>query len=370
MSNPSSVFNPDLQFVKDKTARQDDMSNATPPAGTNVKANEQKMTSKVFKFSFVYTGLTKHKVAPSVIHTHWMQAVQDAFGSEIVIINNKNQNVETVRTLKWTDPSIHAKQFKLHQKTFGSAERRTTTFFIVHCVLTNLSLSKIRSHHAVQRITREFKFYITDHQWTENNWDTTRIGWITTINPTYYNREQAQVKFSELLHSKLLAKKVKIPMFQMSFVSPTAEKDGDTISTKAYAIEILSEASVHMLHVLKTLLSDVVTSFVPYSMRSKYPAAYIQAIKFQTQSMNATRVVVLQNISEAMMFYLGPHICALPGTIDLLASPQVDETVAILYWLKRKRSRAFEISLLRIWRIGLLRMFRSMPNLLRTSNSQ
>ena len=172
---------------------------------------------------------------------------------------------------------------------------------------------------------REFKFYITDHQWTENNWDTTRIGWITTINPTYYNREQAQIKFSEMLHSKLLAKKVKIPMFRMSFVSPTADKDGNTISTKAYAVEILSEDSAHMLQVLKTLLNEAVTTFVPYSMRGKFPAAYIQAIKFQTQSMNATRVVVLQNISEAMMFYLGPHISAIPGTLDLLASPQVDE---------------------------------------------
>lgn len=121
MSKPSSVFNPDLQSDKDKTTRHDDMSDATPPAGTNEKANEQKMTSKVFKFSFVYTGSTKNKVAPSVIHTHWMHAVQDAYGSEIVIINNKKQNVETVSMLKWTDPSIHAKQFQLHQKTFGSA---------------------------------------------------------------------------------------------------------------------------------------------------------------------------------------------------------------------------------------------------------
>jgi hypothetical protein len=46
------------------------MSDATPPVDTNVKVNEQKMTSKVFKFSFGYTGSTKHKVAPSVIHTH------------------------------------------------------------------------------------------------------------------------------------------------------------------------------------------------------------------------------------------------------------------------------------------------------------
>jgi hypothetical protein len=172
---------------------------------------------------------------------------------------------------------------------------------------------------------REFKFYITDHQWTENKWDTTRIGWITTINPMYYNREQAQIKFSEMLQSKLLAKKVQIPMFRMSFVSPTANKGGTTISTKAYAVEIMSEDSAHMLQVLKTLLNESVTTFVPYSMRGKFPAAYIQAIKFQTQSMNATRVVVLQNISEDMMFYLGPHISAIPGTLDLLASPQVDE---------------------------------------------
>ena len=101
-----------------------------------------------------------------------MQAVQDAFGSETVIINNKNQNMEAVSMLKWTDPSM----------------------------------------------------------------DTTRIGWITTINPTFDNREQSQIRFCEVaLYSKLLAKKVKIPMFQMSFVSPTAEKDRNTISTKAYA---------------------------------------------------------------------------------------------------------------------------------------
>lgn len=208
-----------------------------PPPEQTPKQTNKKMTSKVFKFSFVYSGSTKHKVAPSVIHTHWMQAVQEAYGKEIVIINNKNQHVEAVSTLKWTDPEIHAKQFQLHQKTFGQDERRTTTFFIVHRVLTNVSLSKIRATHAVQRILKEYKCYITDHQWMENQWDTTRLGWITTINPTFYNREQAQSKFNEMLHSKLLAKKVKIPTFRMSFVSPTIKIGENTISTKAYAVE-------------------------------------------------------------------------------------------------------------------------------------
>ena len=88
MSITSSVFYPDLQSAMDKIAGQDAMSDATPPTGTNAKENKQKMTSKVLKFIFVYTGSTKHKVAPKVIHIHWMQAVQKAYGTDMVIVND------------------------------------------------------------------------------------------------------------------------------------------------------------------------------------------------------------------------------------------------------------------------------------------
>lgn len=157
-----------------------------------------------------------------------MQAVQDAYGDEFVIINNKNKPVDQVSTIKWTDSSIHAKQFQLHQKTFGRDERRQSTYFIIHRVLTNVSLTKMRALPAVQSIMTEFKFYITDHQWAENQWDTSRIGWVTTINPQFYNRDQALMNFHQLLQTKLakLAKKVKLPMFRMAFVSPTLNKAG------------------------------------------------------------------------------------------------------------------------------------------------
>jgi hypothetical protein len=68
----------DVFFLKTKLLGHDEQSDTTPPTGFKPKANEQEMTSKVFKFSFVYNGLTKNTVAPSVLHTHWMQAVQDA----------------------------------------------------------------------------------------------------------------------------------------------------------------------------------------------------------------------------------------------------------------------------------------------------
>ncbi len=265
--------------------------------------------------------MTKNKVAPSVLHTHWMQAVQDAYGDEFVIINNKNKPADQVSTIKWTDPSIHAKHFQLHQKTFGRDERHQSTYFIIHRVLTNVSLTKMRALPEVQSIMKEFQFYITDHQWAENQWDTLRI-------PQFYNRDQALMKFHQLLQSKFakLARKVKLPMFRMAFVSPTVNKaGGNTLSTKAYGIQVQAEDAVQMLQVLKSLFEDEKTSFVPYSMKAKYPEAYVQAVKFQTLNMNQTRVVVLENISEDMMFYLGPHISAIPGVRDLLADTRVDE---------------------------------------------
>ncbi len=207
--------------------------------------------------------------------------------------------------------------------------RRQSTFFIIHRVLTDASLSKIRALSSVQNIMKDFKFYIADHQWNENQFDTTRIGWITSINPTYYNREQAQIKFNNLLHSKLkaLGCKLKIPVFHLVFVSPTVKTErGQTVSTKAYPIELLAENSVQMLHVLKALLGKEKTIFVPYSLRSKFPAAYTQAIKFQTQNMNQTCVVVLQNISVDTMFYIGPpYISTINGVLDLLADSKVTE---------------------------------------------
>ena len=76
MSNPAVVFNHDPRFPKDNPASHDDMSDVTLPHGKNDISNDPALTSKVLKFSFVYSGTTHHQVAPSIIHTHWIQAVQ------------------------------------------------------------------------------------------------------------------------------------------------------------------------------------------------------------------------------------------------------------------------------------------------------
>jgi hypothetical protein len=76
------------------------MSDVTVNNGKTAYENEPQLISKVLKFSFVYSGTTQHKIAPTIIHTHWMQAVQAAFGPDVIIMNNQNKNVEKIDPLK------------------------------------------------------------------------------------------------------------------------------------------------------------------------------------------------------------------------------------------------------------------------------
>jgi hypothetical protein len=325
MSNLPVDLNHDPPNPKDKPASHDDMSDVTGNLGRRAEVNEHEMISKVLKFSFVYSDSTKHKVAPNVIHTHWMQAVQESLGEDVVIINNQNRPVEQISTLKWTDTTIHQKQFKLYQKTTGQDNCRTTTYFILHRIQTTETISHIKALPSVKRIMREYNCYVTDHQWTETQWDTTRLGFVTNYDPSFFNRTQAAAKFNEFLHSRSLAKKTKVPLFRMVFTSPQVKHSTHTVSTKAYAIEVLHEDSVQMLQVLKTLLSSTPV-FVPYSLRRKYPEGYEKAIRYQTQMLTTSMVVILQNITSDMMFYLQPRIGQIEGVRELLPSPKCNDS--------------------------------------------
>ena len=306
-------------------ASHDDMSDVTVNNGRKPDENQQTMTSKVVKFSFVYDDATTNRVPPSVIHTHWMQSVQEAMGNDIIIINNHNKPVETVSTITWADPSVHQKQFKLYQKTVGRDDKRNTTYYILHRVQTNESISKIKSLPSVKRLLKDYKCFITDHQWSETEWDTTRVGFVTNLDPSFYNRTQAHHKFNEILHSRENARKVKIPQFRMVFSSPQVRHASHTVSTKAYAVEVLNDNAAMMIQVLQTLFRDTPT-FVPYTLRCKYPDGYEKAIRYQTHLLQGTMVVILQNISNDMMFYLQEHIMTVPGVRALLESPKGKET--------------------------------------------
>jgi hypothetical protein len=109
--------------------------------------------------------------------------------------------------------------------------------------------------------------------------------------------------------------------FRMSFSSPQVRYASHTVSTKAYAIEVMQENAATMLEILHALFRDSPT-FVAYNLRRKFPGGYEKAIRYQTHLLQDTRVVILQNISSDMMFYLHAHIMSIPGVQKVLSSPK------------------------------------------------
>ena len=185
MTVDSQPFCASAKQPPDPHLADDETTIATPPKGRKTNRNDPGMTSKVLKFRFSPTT-KKQQAAPSLIHTHWMHAVQDAFGEDVEIINNRNQKVDTIDLLQWSNPLIHKKQFKTYQKTTGRDQRRRVIYYIIHRIQTNESLSTIRNIPQVQKILRDNNCYMTEHHWTETEWDTVTIGFVTNLDPGFY----------------------------------------------------------------------------------------------------------------------------------------------------------------------------------------
>ena len=92
-------------------------------------------------------------------------------------------------------------------------------------------------------------------------------------------------------------------MFRMFYMYLQFKNPTHTVSTQAYAIEVLHKVSVQMLQIRK-ILFNLTLAFVPYPLRHKLPEGYEKAIRYQTQPLTMSMVVILQNISTDMMFCL------------------------------------------------------------------
>ena len=124
---------------------------------------------------------------------------------------------------------------------------------------------------------------------------------------------QAQVKCNTELRKRAEVttanpKRIKIPQFRMVFSSVRADtQTGQKVATKAYSVEVCNADIILMMQTLKSYLKDTPV-FVPYTMRRKFPDGFAKAIRYQTQQLTSSMTVVLENISDDMMFYLKPHI--------------------------------------------------------------
>ncbi len=90
-------------------------------------------------------------------------------------------------------------------------ERQRILFFTVYSLTPVVSTRSSQS----QQLNAS-QCLLTEHQWTEEEWDTTQIGFVTGMDPNFYTLSQAQVKFNQEICKRIEVsihntKRIKIP---------------------------------------------------------------------------------------------------------------------------------------------------------------
>ena len=94
----------------------DDASDITPTDTRNVKKNNQAVIEKTVKFRFLPMDRSDDPIHPSLIHSQWIHAVQDAIGEDILLYDNHGRVVPKIDPLRWNKQEYHLKSFNLQSQ--------------------------------------------------------------------------------------------------------------------------------------------------------------------------------------------------------------------------------------------------------------
>ena len=78
-----------------------------------------------------------------------------------------------------------------------------------------------------------------------------------------------------------------------------------------------------MLNVLKQVCKET-RKFVPFKMKSKHLATFVEYIMQQSTIRNAIKTIVINSIGPDTIYYLSHHITTVEGVLDLLPARPVE----------------------------------------------
>lgn len=201
----------------------DDDTVATPTRGDKSRPNDQSLEEKTIKFRFPAPVSSGDPIPPHVLHVHWMQDIQQAFGPQVQFFDNANHKVPVIDPIR-VEATGAKMNFKLHGRPISRGQtkepplvlgdRRATKYITIHRIKTSFSIADLKADPHAQKMLRDHDFYVNEHRWSEDEWDTLQIGFMFGIDPTYYGRDQATAKMTAEI-VKLAPAHTKISKFKL-----------------------------------------------------------------------------------------------------------------------------------------------------------
>jgi hypothetical protein len=125
---------------------------------------------------------------------------------------------------------------------------------------------------------RKHSTQLTNHEWTEDDWDTKVIGFFTQVFPSCRNAEYATKIVNKSLGNS--NKRLKVPLFRLQSIPMKVEEDQSHYKTRVFGLEVKSQEVKTMMEAIKSLVSP--GDFVPFHLRRTNEAVYHKALKYVT----------------------------------------------------------------------------------------
>jgi hypothetical protein len=291
------------------TATRPKLWEQTPPL------KPPKWSRNAFKFVF---RLAANEEASTVAqgHFHILKAINDAFGSEVIITDNAN---ERVTKFKLTGFPEYQRKFKVHHRQGNDKQqrKRKPSYTVIHRVYTSISLITIRKQAQVSQYLRMYKGSMMYHPWTEDITDIVSPGFLVNINPVNHPKDFAEDKIKANFQKEAKCADHQIPTFKVVMSSPSHTQDDQRPWTKSYNLQVERKNAKAMIRIIKQAYA-VSKDFIFYQMRHEVPATFEPAIKAQNQFLNQARIVPIQGIPRDMMWAMKSKLLAMTGVKEVL----------------------------------------------------
>jgi hypothetical protein len=134
--------------------------------GANATFRAPKKIEKCIKFVFRVTTNEEASIVAQG-HFHILKAINGAFGSEVIITDNAN---EQVAKFKLTGFPEYQWKFKIHhwQGNDKQQRKRKPLYTVIHRFYTSISLTTIRKQAQVSQYLRMYKGSMMYHPWAED----------------------------------------------------------------------------------------------------------------------------------------------------------------------------------------------------------
>ncbi len=312
MTEEMVVDNDNKNNGAEKAPADDDNSVNTVKAGEKTDYVAKEMKELTLRFEFVVKKKEDFQLT-MIRHIEVMRAFCDCGDTnDIMIYDNKNNKVEGFYDQKWKDVDYYKNHFNVH----SGKKKMGMSFYVIHRVRTNMSLSTIKSDRKVFRALQQNEGYMKSHQWCEDVWKIQDVGFILHFDPSKHPKEHVMEVLAEKFKNEGIKPK-EIPKYHLIHASPNTKVKGEKINAQAYSIQVESINAAKMDKALKRIYKND-TKYVQYKMKNKMHEAYARAIYEQARFVKSINIVPMYGITEEMIFYLQSHLLEIDGVEEYL----------------------------------------------------